>query len=659
MPPRYRDPSPLLAPFLFAVIAGACSDYDLGTADDDGTPEDDDTTPIEDDDTTPPADDDTVYQNECGEHEFPAGTVPVVSLCAAPTDLVVVTEWYDPPWTTQSGARWTEMTPVVTSLNDDDGDGDADEDDVPDVVAVYFESTSLDERGALRAMSGDGSGELWSVAASGCSPLDQVATGDIDGDGWQEVVCAGPMTERRVTAYRHDGTLLWETPELPLLTGDWDRGYWVVPPSLCDLDRDGDVEVLAGRYVLDHEGATVLTLLDPPNTTGQYFGASICADVDFNGDMEILAGGSIYDDAGTLEATLTTTEGQIITAQLDLDDEAELITSVESLVRAFEHDGTPIWEVPYYNTLGYGYQSAATLLVADFDEDGLSEIGVPDANGYKAIDDDGSVLWTGAAQGVGISGSTAHDLDSDGILEIAYQSNAHFYILSAIDGSTRYSMPSGTEKTQSEYPVIADVDGDGSAEIVLPHSDTDSDPGIQVLGSGDGLWQPTDRRWNQFAYHVTNIDANGTVPVDPDPPWLEFMAFRQARPNPSGGVSDLIAQVDEVCNADCDEDVVRIWYRIANQGTGTLAGPVEVAFYASDQGTLTRVASDIVPDAPDEGELLASRRVDLPRAAVENMPLVVIVDDDGGSGDFGECDEENNLVLWAEPMCPVYPSPSP
>ena len=63
-------------------------------------------------------------------------------------------------------------------------------------------------------------------------------------------------------------------------------------------------------------------------------------------------------------------------------------------------------------------------------------------------------------------------------------------------------------RTRTEYPVIADVDGDFKAEIIFP---TNNDGGSGVLDSGlevwgDSLdnWVSTRPVWNQHSYHITN-----------------------------------------------------------------------------------------------------------------------------------------------------------
>ncbi|MFQ5480687.1 MAG: hypothetical protein ACE5DW_05365 [Thermodesulfobacteriota bacterium] len=63
--------------------------------------------------------------------------------------------------------------------------------------------------------------------------------------------------------------------------------------------------------------------------------------------------------------------------------------------------------------------------------------------------------------------------------------------------------------------MVVDVDNDGFAEIVTPLNNSDRpglNRGIEVYGTAQ-QWPPARTIWNQYAYHVTNINENATVPI--------------------------------------------------------------------------------------------------------------------------------------------------
>jgi hypothetical protein len=86
--------------------------------------------------------------------------------------------------------------------------------------------------------------------------------------------------------------------------------------------------------------------------------------------------------------------------------------------------------------------------------------------------------------------------------------------------------------------VIADVDGDGAAEIVLvgsPAAVASGVPLIQVL-ENDDAWVGTRRIWNQHDYHVTNVREDGTIPRWELPHWDDFNSFRSNATTQGGNI---------------------------------------------------------------------------------------------------------------------------
>lgn len=81
---------------------------------------------------------------------------------------------------------------------------------------------------------------------------------------------------------------------------------------------------------------------------------------------------------------------------------------------------------------------------------------------------------------------------------------------------------------------MADVDGDGHAEIVVCSdnvrgSGTLADTGIYVLEDAADRWVRARRIWNQHSYHVTNVSEIGIIPRVEKHTWLvpRLNNFRQ------------------------------------------------------------------------------------------------------------------------------------
>jgi hypothetical protein len=87
-----------------------------------------------------------------------------------------------------------------------------------------------------------------------------------------------------------------------------------------------------------------------------------------------------------------------------------------------------------------------------------------------------------------------------------------------------------SSKTLIEYPVVADVDNDGSAEIVVVSS-TDWDgnqtaASVQVIRDSSDRWIQARRIWNQHAYHVTNVREDATIPAIEPKSWQLLNTYR-------------------------------------------------------------------------------------------------------------------------------------
>jgi hypothetical protein len=135
----------------------------------------------------------------------------------------------------------------------------------------------------------------------------------------------------------------------------------------------------------------------------------------------------------------------------------------------------------------------------------------------------------------GNTGFTMFDFDNDGLMEICYRDEATLRIIKA---STPYVTDKSADPnvvlfnrpavsyTGFEYPVIADIDNDASAEIiVMGHNEnrTDAYGFIYALGNGTGdKFAPALPVWNQFMYDPFKINPDLTTPIGPARNRLEY-----------------------------------------------------------------------------------------------------------------------------------------
>ncbi|MET0402598.1 MAG: FG-GAP-like repeat-containing protein [Cystobacter sp.] len=543
------------------------------------------------------------------------------------------------------------MTPVVVDVNGDQ---------VPDIVFSTFVGSTTPADGVLRAVSGDDGHELWTVTdpAARVKPAASLAAGDIDGDGRVEI-CAIPEDGRGVLCVEHDGSFKFRSVRAANDYNEWGG------PSLADLDGDGTVEILDGNRVYSATGA--LKWVGSDGMGGAQFTGpvSFAADIDQDGKQEVVNDRALYRHDGTLLCANTTIpHGFAAVGNFDGDPAGEIVVSGRGKVSLLDHDCTLRWSI---DVPGGGHGGPPTL--ADVDGDGQLELGVAGEKAYSVLKADGSLKWSRTLRDFssGKIGSTAFDFEDDGQLELVVADELTLRILDAATGAVRWELANSSGTTH-ENPVIADVDGNHAADLVVVSNDH-AYPGTHGLRVFQGRrgWAGTRGVWNQHAYSVTNVRDDGTLPAVPRSHWLQpglntFHAnvanFFGDGPSPYAAPDLVVSELSATCDG---EGHVVLRARVSNQGETPVAAGVKVAF--SDAAPVpagTRLGVLTVAEAlPVNGSALVTLSVAAPPAGT--LTYSATVDDDGqGRGQNTECRENNNTTATtAELACQLPPRNQP
>jgi hypothetical protein len=547
------------------------------------------------------------------------------------------------------------MTPAVIDLNNDG---------IPDVIFGSTKSTSGDglQPGILRAISGKDGSALFNVTNPAflinCST--SVAVGDIDGDGKPEIVAAAALGTR-LFAFEHDGTPKnWPNTTIEQI------GVGAI--SIANLDGQGNPEIIVGRQVLNSAGVLLWTGNGGQGTNSSLFPGpiSIVADIDLDGRPEVIAGNTVYRGqtvAGQWTAGSklwkhpTLGDGLNAVANFDADPYPEIVLVSEGCVSLLEHTGTVKWgpiKLP-----GDPADGGAPT-VADFDGDGLPEIGVAGRTRYAVYNHDGSLLWASVIDDTSssVTGSSVFDFNGDGSAEVVYRDQQRLHIFRGTDGAELADMLAISSATWQEYPLVVDVDGDGRAEVVVVANNNfgyGPQRGIYVYGGQGGSWVPTRQLWNQHAYHITNVNDDGTIPLVENNNWLfpPGKPYNNYRQNlypglPATAAPDLTASF---ISFDCD-DASRVTVRIGNGGAVNAGSGVPVAFYAAaPQPGATPLGivhtTTLLPPGQYEDVTF-----NLPPGTNISQPIYAVADDAGGLvSTRAECDETNNQHSASGALC--------
>lgn len=198
------------------------------------------------------------------------------------------------PWSSVVEWSWSEGNPRMAegSVMATPAIGDLDGDGIAEVVFVAM----TDSTGASDTLVVvDGSSGVTRWESDGFEGGQAVAMGDIDDDGWGDIV-AYALTEQGAVylcALDRYGQTIWVVEhDIFVHTGD------LANPHIADLDGDGRAEVLAHSLIIDGPTGTLEAELQGAEVGRATTWSPISADLDGDGVQEVLCHNGVYDHLG-------------------------------------------------------------------------------------------------------------------------------------------------------------------------------------------------------------------------------------------------------------------------------------------------------------------------------------------------------------------------
>jgi hypothetical protein len=474
-------------------------------------------------------------------------------------------------------------TPMVADFDFDGKPGEIH----PSIVFISYEDPASAD-GVLRVI--DGATCKLQFSAAGSRPFIQdisPALGDVDGDKRPDIVVAdlsknGTATTAGVAVYKYDSGTSFK--ELSRLTGSSTTEFSRI--SLADIDglQDGLPEIITdtGIFAFKAGGAGGLSgivlkrgfddqsrsfsLREPPlveDVTGDKIAEIITPGGIFKWDEEkqdlVVAQERalpLYNPPGEGPDPSLAFIGAANLVNTDRNtlqrDSVELVAIGTNKLLVTQIDGDVLLNVSGSGLVG------GPPVIADFDGDGRMEFASPGFDQISAFDLDCAsdnpdvqakpqncknpngpnprgLLWT-QTEGIhgASSGASLFDFDGDERAEVVYADQCYLRIMAGLTGEVLFSVPRSSI-TRFDYPVIADVDGDGHTEIVTAqndHADNGCSPtdianhretvsfkathGVTVwsdaVKSADKRWAGSRPMWNEYSYSINNVNDDGTIP---------------------------------------------------------------------------------------------------------------------------------------------------
>jgi hypothetical protein len=443
-------------------------------------------------------------------------------------------------------------------------------------------------------------------------------------------------------------TPLWTSKSKIIANYNRLRDYGSV--AFADFNNDGHPEIYVCNRIFDAETGKLLVEgpaggnkgVNTQITTGIQQYMPTVFDVDGDGTLEYIAGTEVYKvilnsrTDSTLNRmdlllyipslqvdTVTIKDGITLMADINGDGRADvLVFNAVSQRRDFI-----AWDLQTKTLIAkhkiehaYPEQTRAGIpFVGDIDNDGMVEIlmtltkdSVREGgragghlyafrwmNGTQNFD---RVYHTATSDRSGCTGITLFDFNQSGKARLVYRDETQLRIMVAENDTFRneatYQAISGT---YYEYPVVADVDNDGAAEIVVVGadrrflSDNEVYGTLRIYKSGNEFtWAPARKVWNQYTYNVVNINEDLTVPLyrmdittlfpNGKRPFNNFLQ-QQTLLNTQGNMFNLTPNIiwdggDPI--AVLAGDSVVFTGRIKNIGEAALQKPFYFTFYKND-----------------------------------------------------------------------------
>ncbi len=531
------------------------------------------------------------------------------------------------------------------------------------------------------------------------------AIGDVDLDGQVEIFTTCLISSTDGSEIKKISRFDYRPNE-----GDiWPVNWWFtsaindsVPhsPSLANIDAFGSPEIYIGNQIFSSENGKELANGSDQNIgyfipgSNALAASTVAADVLSPEEcstchgLEIVAGNQVYASSiisylsGEYNTMFVVRElsgfSDGATQLADFDGDGDL----DAVVAVIEGAAPQIyiWDIQTETLIGNPFQGFgnATLIgkptIGDVDGDSLVEIAVQSNHRLYILDD----YQNGGGNNWGLSPNTIlnltlaewelpyvsptmFDFNVDGKNELLFYDESSFVIRDISWGpwgSKYIEWNTNNTSLLGNYPIVADINGDGFAEILLKSID-------KLIALCPNFPIPRTRPvWNQFNYHITNVLDNGQIPFEQQNHHLAadgklngFLLQQSIYNHDSLVIFNTTDAVVTSIAGYCDGDSILVNMTVCNEGQSRILEKTPISIYEgdpvnSDAGWMSTVKTDLFIEPGGCVDLSFQIPVIL------NAPIFAVFNDAGTSippldlnNSFPntylpECDYANNIEVF-------------
>jgi hypothetical protein len=640
--------------------------------------------------------------------------------------------------------------------------GDVDSDGVPELVTTYRRANddgSNTTQSVVNILQAPAAGttltldEQFDLLPAGIRvTFEDIAMADINKDGCAEIFVLSTEGGYKIHSFDCNGNSLWAAPI--------SFSFYPGTMGLADFDNDGLVELYVRTQIYDaHSGALMGSFnVDDDETNAPHQGVNrswgmtsngpVAVDmIDTDPGLELIAGCRIYGvtiNRGAMTANITLTQERpeyatrtaankgSATSVADFNQDGFLDILAVGSLNAYDATTTIFfWDLhnggangtlkTYTDITGTGdytngwKNGAGRINIADIDGDTLMNAVYVSGNGLYALKEGPTaleLLWkeTVTEQTSGYTGCTMFDFNADGKSEIVYRDEDYIYIYTTTNTAGVVTVVKSppvrcASRTSNEYPIVADMDGDGSTEICVTCAIDETvfgrnhvlydDAEVRVYESANVPWVPARRVWNQHGYFVVNVNDNLTIPRFQQLHHLAYAEFAKCRKNgtsrplnsflnqspflnsegcpsyatPNLAFAPFSGAVDiSVNQPTCPSRDFTVSFKFRNKGDIGLSGNLPVSFYDGDPNAVgaTRLNTRLINlnnMLPGDTVTQVNMTVNGPGDA---FTLYIVLNDDGSTvptpialpnSGIVECDYSDNVLSVAVAPLPAAITP--